>query len=35
MTEAVETPAAYQAVQMRVAEQYVEKLGLLAKETTR
>ena len=30
--ETVETPGGYQAVQLRVAEQYVEKLGLLAKE---
>ena len=30
--EAVETPGEYQAVQLRVAEQYVEMLGLLAKE---
>ena len=30
--EAVETPGGYQAVQLRVAEQYVEMLGLLAKE---
>ena len=28
----VETPGSYQAAQLRVAEQYVEKLGLLAKE---
>ena len=27
----VETPGGYRAVQLRVAEQYVEKLGLLAK----
>ena len=31
-TEGVETPGNYQAAQLRVAEQYVEKLGLLAKE---
>ena len=30
--EGVETPGSYQAAQLRVAEQYVEKLGLLAKE---
>ena len=30
--EGVETPGSYQAVQLRVAEHYVEKLGLLAKE---
>ena len=30
--EAVETPGGYQPVQLRVAEQYVEMLGLLAKE---
>ena len=29
--EGVETPGSYQAAQLRVAEQYVEKLGLLAK----
>ena len=29
---AVETPGGYQAAQLRVAEQYVEKLGLVAKE---
>ena len=32
MAEAIEAPGGYQAVQLRVAEQYVEKLGLLAKE---
>ena len=31
-TEAVETPGGYQAVQLRIAEQYVESFGLLAKE---
>ena len=30
--EGVETPRGYQAAQLRVAEQYVEKLGLLAQE---
>ena len=30
--EATEVPGGYQAVQLRVAEQYVEKLGMLAKE---
>ena len=30
--EGVETSGSYQAAQLRVAEQYVEKLGLLAKE---
>ena len=33
--EGVETPGSYQAAQLRVAEQYVEKLGLLAKENAR
>ena len=32
VAEAIEAPGGYQAVQLRVAEQYVEKLGLLAKE---
>ena len=32
MAEAIEAPGGYQAVQLRVAEQYIEKLGLLAKE---
>ena len=32
MGEATEVPGGYQAVQLRVAEQYVEKLGMLAKE---
>ena len=32
VAEAVETPGGYQAAQLRVAEQHVEKLGLLAKE---
>ena len=32
VAEAIESPGGYQAVQLRVAEQYVEKLGLLAKE---
>ena len=32
MAEAIEAPGGYQAVQLRVAEQYVEKLGMLAKE---
>ena len=30
--EATEAPGGYQAVQLRIAEQYVEKLGMLAKE---
>ena len=29
---AIEAPGGFQAVQLRVAEQYVEKLGMLAKE---
>lgn len=32
VAQAIEAPGGYQAVQLRVAEQYVEKLGLLAKE---
>ena len=32
VAEAIEAPGGYQAVQLRVAEQYVEKLGLLARE---
>ena len=32
VAEAIEAPGGYQAVQLRVAEQYIEKLGLLAKE---
>ena len=32
VAEAIEAPGGHQAVQLRVAEQYVEKLGLLAKE---
>ena len=32
MAEEIETPGGYQAVQLRVAEQYVEELGLLAKD---
>ena len=32
VAEATEAPGGYQAVQLRVAEQYIEKLGLLAKE---
>ena len=32
VAEAIQAPGGYQAVQLRVAEQYVEKLGLLAKE---
>ncbi len=32
VAQAIESPGGYQAVQLRVAEQYVEKLGLLAKE---
>ena len=32
MAEATEVSGGYQAVQLRVAEQYVEKLGMLAKE---
>ena len=32
VAKAIEAPGGYQAVQLRVAEQYVEKLGLLAKE---
>ena len=32
MAEAIEAPGGYQAVQLRVAEQYVEELGLLAKD---
>ena len=32
VAEAIESPGGFQAVQLRVAEQYVEKLGLLAKE---
>ena len=32
VAEAVETPGGYQAVQLRVAEQYVEKLGLAGQE---
>ena len=32
VAKAIESPGGYQAVQLRVAEQYVEKLGLLAKE---
>ena len=32
VAEAIEAPGGYQAVQLRVAEQYVEKLGMLAKE---
>lgn len=33
MAEAVEAPGAYQAVQLLVAEQYVDEPGLLATET--
>ncbi len=33
VAEAIQSPGGYQAVQLRVAEQYVDKLGLLAKET--
>ena len=32
MAEAIEAPGGYQAVQLRVAEQYIEKLGMLAKQ---
>ena len=32
VAQAIEAPGGHQAVQLRVAEQYVEKLGLLAKE---
>ena len=32
VAEAIEAPGGYQAVQLRVAEQYVEKLGMLARE---
>ncbi|MYC67722.1 MAG: paraslipin [Acidobacteriia bacterium] len=32
VAEAINAPGGYQAVQLRVAEQYVEKLGMLAKE---
>ena len=32
VAQAIESPGGFQAVQLRVAEQYVEKLGLLAKE---
>ena len=32
VAEAIQAPGGYQAVQLRVAEQYIEKLGLLAKE---
>ncbi len=32
VAEAIESPGGFQAVQLRVAEQYVEKLGMLAKE---
>ena len=32
VAEAIQAPGGYQAVQLRVAEQYVEKLGMLARE---
>ena len=32
VAEAIEAPGGYQAVQLRVAEQYIEKLGMLAKQ---